>query len=121
MPGSSEQRTENWISTRATITDCTQTRLMQANVLVETYAPPEFVVTFSYLADDRTFEGTYRANSPREVGHDFEILYDPKRPSRNTGSDVLNNRWAGVAAAVVGVLAALLGIWLWGKTDWFQW
>src|ERR1700674_5476264 len=65
MPGSSEQRTENWISTRATITDCTQTRLMQANVLVETYAPPEFVVTFSYLADDRTFEGTYRANSPR--------------------------------------------------------
>src|SRR5450755_425994 len=85
--------TEDWVSTRATIIACKQLLLGRENLSSEGYLPPEYIVTFSYSVAGQTFKGTYRTNSPQECGHDFEILYDPKHPSRNTASDVLNKRW----------------------------
>ena len=87
----------------------------------EGYIPQEYVVTFSYSADGQTFKGTYRTNSPQECGHDFEILYDPKHPHKNTGSDGLNKRWVRMIAVALGVITVLVAIWFWGKEDWFQW
>jgi len=113
--------TDEWVSTRATITACKQLLLGRENLSSEGYLPPEFVVTFSYSVGDQMFKGTYRANSPQECGHDFEILYDPRNPQKNTGSDVLNNRWIRVTAAALGVVAVLVATWFWGKEDWFQW
>ncbi len=113
--------TDGWVSTRATVIACKQLLLGPENLSSEGYLPPEYVVTFSYSVGGQTFEGTYRANSPQEFGHDFEILYDPKRPNRNTGSDVLNKRWVRLTAAALGVIAVLVAIWFWGKEDWFRW
>lgn len=47
-----------------------------------------FLITFSYEVDGRTYRGKYRSGSPVDLGHSFEILYDPNDPAMNTGSDV---------------------------------
>jgi hypothetical protein len=109
---------DEWIRTQATIIACTQKWGYQS--LDDNSVLPEYVVTFLYLADGQTFEGNYRANSPQECGHEFEILYDPKHLSRNTGSDVLNKRWVRMTGAMLGVIAVLIAIWFWGKECWFQ-
>jgi hypothetical protein len=111
----------DWIGTKAIIIACKQRLLGRENLSSEGYLPPEYIVTFSYSVDGQTFEGTYRTNSPQGCGHEFEVLYDPKHPSRNTGSDVLNKRWVRFTAAALGVIAVLVAIWFWGKEDWFQW
>jgi hypothetical protein len=103
--------TDDWVGTRATITACDLRLLGRENLSNEGYTPPEYVVSFSYSADGQTFKGTYRANS----------RYDPKHPSRNTGSDALDKRWVRIAAAALGVTTVLIGIWFWGKEYWFQW
>jgi hypothetical protein len=113
--------TDDWVGTRATITACDLRLLGRENLSNEGYTPPEYVVSFSYSADGQTFKGTYRANSPQACGRDFEIRYDPKHPSRNTGSDALDKRWVRIAAAALGVTTVLIGIWFWGKEYWFQW
>jgi hypothetical protein len=118
---SNVQRADDWVSTRATIIACEQRLLGQENLKNEGYIPPEYVVTFLYSADGQTFKGTYRTNSPQECGHNFEILYDPKHPHKNTGSDVLNKRWIRMIAAALGVITVLVAIWFWGKEDRFQW
>jgi hypothetical protein len=118
---SAERGSDDWVSTRATIIACKQTQAGAVGLSLDGYYPPEYVITFSYLADGQPFKGTYRANSSQECGHDFEILYDPKHPSRNTGSDVLTRRWGRMSAAALGIVAVLIGIWFWGKEVWFQW
>ena len=112
---------DDWIRTKAIIIACKQRLLGGENLSGEGYLPPEYIVTFSYSVDGQTFEGSYRTNSPQECGHEFEVLYDPKHPSRNTGADVLNKRWVRFTAAALGVIAVLAAIWFWGKKDWFQW
>jgi hypothetical protein len=122
MTGSSARPlTDDWVATRATIIDCEQLLLGQENLSGESYRAPEYVVTFSYSVGGQTFMGTYRANSQEECGHAFEILYDPKHPHKNTGSDVLNKRWVRMIAAALGVLSVLVATWFWGKDNWFQW
>src|SRR5258708_4673495 len=46
--------------------------------------------------------------SPQECGHSFEILYDPEKPSRNTGSDMLDNRWVQWGAGIIGIALMML-------------
>jgi hypothetical protein len=95
----------DWVSARATITAC---ELRQPEgVSVEDYCPPLYLVTFSYSADGQTFKGTYRTNSEQECGHEFEILYNPKHPSRNTGSDGVTQSWVTMTAFVLVVIAFL--------------
>jgi hypothetical protein len=80
----------------------------------------EYKVTFSYEVHGQTFSGNYRTTSPQKCGHAFEILYDPEHPSENTGSDVLPKPWIRITAIVLGIGAALIGIWLWGDQSWFS-
>jgi hypothetical protein len=84
---------------------------------------PSFINTtrkLSYVVDGRVLEGSYRATFPQDCGHSFEILYDPEAPRRNTGSDMLDNRWLKWGAGIIGIGLALLAIWLWGDQDWFH-
>jgi Protein of unknown function (DUF3592) len=121
MPNALKERVDNdWLPAVATITACEQALLGQENFSEEGYIPPEYRVSFSYAVDGRVFEGSYRATVPQECGHSFEILYDPNNPSKNTGSDMLDNRWFKWAAEIIGIGAALLTIWLWGDQDWFN-
>ena len=121
MPEATEKKlTDEWTSAQATITACKQRFLGRENMSNEGYMPAEYIVTFSYEVNGRTFCGNYRANSPQESGHTFEILYDPHRPARNTGSDALQKPWVKIAAWILGGIAVLLGIWLWGEKGWFQ-
>ncbi|HWZ50360.1 MAG TPA: hypothetical protein VNW54_02740 [Granulicella sp.] len=103
------------------ITACRQTLLGVESWSNEGYVPAEYIVTFSYAVDGRAFEGNYRANSPQECGHAFEILYDPEHPSKNTGSDVLQTPWIRIAAWGLAGIFVFIGIWLWGRKEWFQW
>ena len=107
----------DWVSARATIIACEQRR-PEALSSEGDYCSPGFVVTFSYSADGQTFKGTYRANSPQECGHDFEILYNPKHPSRNTGSDALSQSWAMMTAVALIVIAVVVWMWFCVKQGW---
>jgi hypothetical protein len=118
---SARRPTDEWVSASATIIACKQLLLGQENLSSEGYLPPEYVITFSYSVGGQTYKGTYRANSPQECGHSFEIFYDPKHPSKNTGTDVLNKRWVRVTAAALGAITVLLAIWSWGKEGRFPW
>lgn len=42
----------------------------------------------------------------------FEILYDPLRPDKNTGSENQGPLWARIIAWAVGAALTLLLIWL---------
>ena len=72
----------------------------------------EYVVSFSYVVRRQAFEGRYRVNSPEKRGHCFEILYDPKRPSRNTASDTSDGVWL-TWGMIVGIGATMLALWQW--------
>ena len=111
----------DWLPTQATITACEQTLLGQESFTDEGYTPPEYRISFSYVADGRTLEDSYLASYPQECGHGFEILYDPEKPSRNTGSDTLVNPWLKWGAGIIlGIGLPLLAGWLWRNQDWFR-
>jgi hypothetical protein len=120
MPETLKRHVENdWLPTVATIIACEQTG--QEDFSNEGYTPPQYRISFSYIADGRVLQGSYRATFPQECGHSFEILYDPEKPSRNTGSDILGNRWLKWGAGIIiGIGLALLSTWLWGDQDWFR-
>ncbi len=82
------------------------------DISLESYIPPVYLVTFSYTADSQTFMGTYEANSPQECGHDFELFYDPRHPSRNTASELFSRPWVKRAAFTLCVIAALVWIYV---------
>jgi hypothetical protein len=119
MTASSTQRlSDDWVSTRASIIACKLTRAGGVGLSLEGYYPAEYVVTFTYSADGRTFKGRYRTNSPQECGHNFEILYNPRHPSRNTGSDALTRSWLTMTAFVIAVVAILAVLWCCAKLSW---
>jgi hypothetical protein len=122
MPGTLKRHGGNdWLPTEATITACEQTPLGQESFSDEGYSPPEYRVSFSYVVDGRTLEGSYLASYPQECGHRFEILYDPEEPNRNTGSDMLVNPWLKWGAGIIIAIGlSLLASWLWGDQDWFH-
>jgi hypothetical protein len=119
MPDARKRPVENdWLPTVATVISCEQTG--HEGFSEEGYTPPQYRISFSYVADGRVLEGSYRATLPQECGHSFEILYDPEKPSRNTGSDILGNRWLRWVGGIIGIGLALLASWLWGDQDWFR-
>jgi hypothetical protein len=46
-----------------------------------------YTVTFEYEVGSKRYQGTYKRDSPVDLGHQFDISYDPKQPYRNTGTD----------------------------------
>jgi hypothetical protein len=89
MPETLKQGVDNdWLLAVATVSACKRTLLGQESISDAGYVPPEYQVSFSYEVNGRSFAGTFRANSPQERGHTFEILYDPQNPCRNTGPDI---------------------------------
>jgi hypothetical protein len=119
LGASQKQAADEWSRAQATIIACKQTFLGIESFSNEGYSPAEYVVTFCYMVNGRTFKGTYRANSLQECGHTFEILYDPQNPSRNSGSDILQKSWVRITAGILGGISALMAIWLWGNKSWF--
>jgi hypothetical protein len=119
MPETLKRQVGNdWLPTLATVTTCDQTG--SEGFSEEGYTPPQYRISFSYVADGRVLEGSYRATYPEECGHTFEILYDPEKPNRNTGSDISGDRWLGWVGGIIGIALALLSTWLWGDQDWFR-
>ncbi|MBB5059788.1 hypothetical protein HDF16_004517 [Granulicella aggregans] len=99
-----------WVVAIATITGCRQTLLSslpgnRTNLGQGDF--PTYIVSFSYKANGHTLYGSYKANSPRKIGHTFEVSYDPKHPKRNTGNE-FSSGWIRAAVwIVVGCLGAL--------------
>jgi hypothetical protein len=121
MPEALKQGVEHdWQPVVATVSACKRTLLGQESFSDAGYVPSEYQVSFSYEVNGRSFAGTFRADSPQECGHSFEILYDPQNPCRNTGSDTLNNPWIKWGARILGIGLTLLAIWLWGDQHWFH-
>ena len=71
------------------------------------YSLARFRVTFSYRVDGKTYYGKYESGSPVDLGHSFEILYDPNDPASNTGSDSTSK-----LAMVVGVVLFIGLLWV---------
>jgi hypothetical protein len=86
----------------------------------EGYIPTQYRVRFSYLVNGKKYEGSYGADSLQQAGQTFEILYDPKYPNKNTGSDFLSRSWAKWVVGGFSIAAWLIAKWLWGNQDWFK-
>lgn len=100
-----------FIECTATVTDCKRTFSTSVDEITprdEVYVLPEYVVSFEYHADGRIYSGKYRSGWPVEDGHSFTILYDPKNPTINTGSDSLHNAWNTFAREVGRAVGSLL-------------
>jgi hypothetical protein len=53
--------------------------------------------------------GTYKRSTQVAAGHHFDIAYDPKHPSRNTGSDFAGPLWLQIIGWIV-VVAVVIGL-----------
>ena len=81
--------TDAWTITKATVTSCRPTFLSEG-VVDETggpASPTTYIVTFEYEVNGTKYRGKMRRDTPVNSGHHFEISYDSRHPSRNTGSD----------------------------------
>jgi hypothetical protein len=74
--------TDDWITTTATITSC------RAAFMTDAETGSEYIATFQYQVNGKTYAGKFKRSSPVDACHQFEISYNPNDPSRNTGSDV---------------------------------
>jgi hypothetical protein len=115
---STERLADDWVSAKATVIACKQTEPGAVGLSLQGYYPAEYAVTFTYSAGGRSFRGTYRTNSPQECGHDLEILYNAKHPSRNTGTDALSRSWLTMTAFGIAVIAILVLVWFCAKLGW---
>lgn len=113
MRGTAESpRTDGWVSASATVIACKQKwGIHQA---ADNSVLPEYIATFTYTVNGLAYKGKYRANSIRVLGQTFEILYDPKSPEKNTGSDLPLKPWIRWTARILGIGTAIGMIWFWG-------
>ena len=106
----STSSSDNWLPVLAVVRGCRSSWSRGGDG--ETGTLGEYVINFSYQVHEKTFQGWYFAGTFLEPGETFEILYDPLRPSRNTGSEYRGPTWARITACVVVVALTLLLIWL---------
>jgi hypothetical protein len=76
------------------------------------YELAEFTITFSYPAKGRTYYGTYKAGSPSDEGHTFEIFFDLSNPQRNSASDAQTTSSRRILSWIIGGAVGLFLIWL---------
>ena len=109
-------RLDGWVETEATITSCKRTLLSSVRGTGMTddrlFEPPEYTVAFRYTVDGRTFDGRYAAYSDQAIGSTLTIAYDPKKPGRNTGSDLKQNLRIRIFVWSIGLGLAALAAWL---------
>ncbi len=112
------RRPDGWIETEATIISCKETlgsSLRFLIVISDGYdQPPDYIVVFRYVVDQQSFTGRYEAHSEQAIGNTLTIAYDPLKPSKNTGTDLLYRPWIRIIAWTIGAglaaLAAYLGL-----------
>ena len=102
-----------WRPTVAVVTACKRTwntSLVDESSLDSEgfYQSATFRITFSYEIEGKTYSGKYKSGSPVEIGHSFEILYDPQDPAGNTGADVVPGRLVRVSACILAIGLVLL-------------
>jgi hypothetical protein len=113
-----EESSDAWVTSTAVVTGCQRTfstSFVDESVLTDgIYEVAQFVINFSYEADGNSYDGRYMSGVPREDGYCFGILYDPKRPTRNTASEAPENglmgwpRWKAVCFIVVASVVTLI-------------
>lgn len=99
-----------WIECTATVTGCKRTFETSVDETIprdELYVLPEYVITFEYPVNGKTYSGKYRTGWPVEDGHEFTILYDPENPAINTGSDSMRDAWNRFAHEVGSALGRM--------------
>jgi hypothetical protein len=112
MPSNIQPDPLSWRPTMAVVTACGRTWdssfTDESSVDFEAgYSFARFRVTFSYDVDGKIYYGKYKSGSPVDIGHSFEILYDPNDPASNTGSDVTSK-----LGTVVGVILFIGLLWI---------
>jgi|HubBroStandDraft_2_1064218.scaffolds.fasta_scaffold395509_1 hypothetical protein len=107
----------DWMHTQATVES------VKRKFLPQTFGDggyvTEYVVTFSYDVGGRKWTGKHTTSTPPEIGHKFEILYDPKHPNRNSGIDHAMNPWVKWVIRLLLLGVFLTAYWPWGDQDWF--
>jgi len=112
MPSNIQPDPLRWRPTMAVVTACRRTwdtsLTDESSVDFEGgYSLARCRVTFSYEVDGKIYYGKYKCGSPVEIGHSFEILYDPNDPGSNTGSDSTSK-----LGTVVGVILFIGLLWV---------
>jgi hypothetical protein len=110
------RRTDGWVETEATIISCKQTVFssLQSSAVSSDgyYELLDYTVTFRYSVAHKSFKGKYKAYSEQAIGSTLTIAYDPLRPHKNTGADLVLTPWIRIVAWTIGAGFAALAIWL---------
>ncbi|WP_083808394.1 DUF3592 domain-containing protein [Granulicella tundricola] len=101
---------DDWLPVRAVVRSCRRSWSRTGDAEVGTAG--EYVVTFSYEVDGRTYRSWYYAGTFHKEGKTLEILYDPHHPSKNTGSEYYGLFWARAIGWVMGGVILLFFFWL---------
>jgi hypothetical protein len=110
-------KSAGWNVTRARVTSCRRSfaSFFAAGGISNDggpATPTEYVAIFEYEVNGTKYLGKIRRSTPVEPGHSFEIAYDPKHPSRNTGSDFQGPWWFRVIVWTLGAALAAALIYL---------
>lgn len=113
MPAPDPDLQASWQPALATVRNCRRT---YATWFVDESSPDEggtyhlaqWLVSFSYGVDGKTYGGRFQAGSPHRPGDTFSITFDPAHPQNHTGSDPKRKPLAAVL--LWGVAAALLAL-----------
>jgi hypothetical protein len=108
---------KDWLPAKATVKSLRKKFFPQLDGYISHTA---YVVTFSYIAEGRKRSSRYTTSTPPEVGHSFDIFYDPKHPDRNTGVDNTLNPWVKWVVWLIMAAVFLTAYWLWGDQSWFK-
>ncbi len=104
-----------WCPAIANVTGCRRTfasSLVNESTGSESgFEQAEFLVSFAYCVHGKAYSGKYVAVSPLEIGHEFEIQYDPDHPERNTGSELSSRPWVRTVAKIAGAVLTIVAIW----------
>jgi hypothetical protein len=73
---------------------------------------PEYTVVFRYIVAQHAFTGKYQVHSEQAIGSTLTIAYDPIRPKRNTGTDLVYKPWVRVLAWTLAAGGVALAIYL---------
>ena len=110
----STRRADGWIETEATIISCKQTLgswLSSGVIRSDGYdQAPDYTVVFRYTVAQQAFTGKYQVHSEQAIGSTVTIAYDPRRPMRNTGTDLVYKPWVKVLAWALATGGVALAI-----------
>ena len=80
-----------------------------------------FLITFSYVVAGEIYLQTYEGHTNYELGHLFQVGYDPSNPQTNTYSEPIQSKRSKILAAAIALGIAALFIYLGEKFDLNDW